>query len=292
MRAVRSQKICPKKKPAAKLTGSQSQDDSFQSNSSPMQNPAANPDSTAEARLNQHKPAKKTRNRIPSPQRERIIKKYVQGMGVTEISREENRNRETVAKIVNGDEVKKLVQATRAEFYGLASDAVDAVRYSLRENKDGRVGYKILMDIGVVPSQEEARNNAAQHVQEEEQQLTPYERAHAVDSFGKINRMMLALIRTVERKSEVYGSPLESVEEVFRNRTIVAVLDEITRGNSSRISMSDGIEWNRLRSLAKDVLNGKRSMRDAEILQAIEKYKGEDNEDEKDYEDEINDDDH
>jgi hypothetical protein len=70
MRAVRSPKIRSKKKLAAKLETPQAQDDRFQTNSSPIQNSAANPDSTAEVSLNQQKSrATASINRIQSNRR-------------------------------------------------------------------------------------------------------------------------------------------------------------------------------------------------------------------------------
>jgi DNA-binding CsgD family transcriptional regulator len=58
------------------------------------------------AGINQLKPAKRTRNRIPLAQRERILQESVAGKSITQIARKENRNRETVARIVKGDEIR------------------------------------------------------------------------------------------------------------------------------------------------------------------------------------------
>jgi hypothetical protein len=105
-----------------------------------------------QSRTNQHNPAKRKRNRIPPPQRERILQKYAAGKSIVAISSEERRNRETVTRIVHGPEMQQFVRAMREEFCGLGSDAIDAVRVALRENKDGKLGLQVLQSLGVILS--------------------------------------------------------------------------------------------------------------------------------------------
>jgi hypothetical protein len=50
----------------------------------------------------------------------------------------------------------------KAEVYGLASDAVAAVRHALQEQKDARIGYRLLMDIGAIPLPAEAQADTVQ----------------------------------------------------------------------------------------------------------------------------------
>ena len=108
--------------------------------------------STLETGLNQHKPAKRTRNRIPPPQRMRVLQKYAAGKSIVEIGREEGRNRESIAKIVRSDEMRDYVHFMREAFYGLADSALVAMRHALEVEKDGQLAYKILTDIGAVPT--------------------------------------------------------------------------------------------------------------------------------------------
>jgi len=95
-------------------------------------------------------PAKNPRTNVPSPQSARIIKRFISGQSIRKIAREEKRDRETVKRLVQSDEVREYVLALRAQFYGLGSDAVDAVQHQLRQEKNGRLGLEILRDIGVV----------------------------------------------------------------------------------------------------------------------------------------------
>jgi hypothetical protein len=228
----------------------------------------------AETSVNQHKPAKRTRNRVPPPQRERMLQKYVAGKSVALIAREEHRNRETVTRIVRGDEIQELVQRMRAEFYGLAFDAIEAVRHTLQQQKDGRVGYRLLMDIGAIPRPEEAEANAFQARQPDPEELTTYERIAAQDESGRINPWQLALVKIAEERDAIYGTSSLSLttDEILHNRTVVALINEMTGGENLNISLSSSIEWNRLKALAEDVLQGKRAVTDKEIVAVRKQY--------------------
>jgi hypothetical protein len=108
-----------------------------------------------------HTPAKKTRNRVPPPQRIRIMQKYAAGESIVQIGREEKRNRESIARIVNGDEMKELVRIKREELYGLADSALAALRHGLAVQKDGRLAFLLLTRLGIVPSEQEREAMAA-----------------------------------------------------------------------------------------------------------------------------------
>jgi hypothetical protein len=101
-------------------------------------------------------PTKKPRTNVPPPQSARIIEKFISGQSIRKIAREEKRDRDTVKRLVQSDEVREYVLKLRAEFYGLGSDAVDAVQHQLRQEKNGRLGLEILKGIGVVPSKRES----------------------------------------------------------------------------------------------------------------------------------------
>jgi hypothetical protein len=100
---------------------------------------------------NQPDPTKKPRTNVPPPQVARVIKRFISGQSLRKIAREEKRDRETVRRLVQADEVREYVLKLREEFYGLGSDAVDAVLHQLQVEKNGRLGLEILKGIGVVP---------------------------------------------------------------------------------------------------------------------------------------------
>lgn len=257
--------------PAKKNTFMSTVRGSQKSDVSPQRPTSENHESTLEPGLNHLMPAKKTRNRIPPPQRQRIIQKHIAGKSNVQIAREEGRNRESVARIVNGDEIQELVKRMRAEFYGLADDAIAAVRHTLQESNDGRVGYRLLADIGVIPSPAESPRNAIQAELPSQENLSPRERALGMDEFGRIDQLLLALGRIGEEAYEVYGMPAPTDQELWHMRSVAALIEEMTVGQTHRIGGSEG-EWNRLRGLAEDILQGKRAITDKEIVEVRKKY--------------------
>jgi len=154
--------------------------------------------------LNQQKPAKRKKTRIPPPQRERIVQKYALGKSIVAISSEEKRNRETVSRIVHGPEVAEFVQAMRERFYGLGCDAIDAIQHALREQKDGRLGIQLLNSIGVVPSSEER------------QLLTMSQAAAENTERDNINQIMARLIEGAIARDRAYGNRSTDLEDVLR----------------------------------------------------------------------------
>src|ERR1700722_12453769 len=94
---------------------------------------------------------KSTKTHVPPPQQVRMVQRHIAGQSIRQISREENRDRQTVTKIVRSEEMLKYVCSLRQRLYGLGEDALHAVENALCEQKDARLGYRLLMDIGVVP---------------------------------------------------------------------------------------------------------------------------------------------
>ncbi|HSY66713.1 MAG TPA: helix-turn-helix domain-containing protein [Terriglobales bacterium] len=89
--------------------------------------------------------------RIPAPQIERIKQRHIMGQSQREIARAEGRSRPTIARIVKSEEMLAYVQEMRERFFGLAPDALATIEFALREQKDARIAYEILRDVGVVP---------------------------------------------------------------------------------------------------------------------------------------------
>jgi len=127
---------------------------------SPQPTGATEPKSASKTSLNQRNPPKQTRDRVPPPQRERILQDYAAGKSITDISKQEKRNRQTVGKIVHGPEMAAHVQTLRERWYGLGPDAISAVEDALTNQKDGRLAFQFLASIGVVPSPAERETTA------------------------------------------------------------------------------------------------------------------------------------
>jgi hypothetical protein len=94
---------------------------------------------------------KTTRSRIPPPQIERIRQRHILGQSRREIARAEGRSRPTIARIVTGEEMQAFLQQMRERFCGLTPDALATLESAIREQKDARIAYEILRDVGVAP---------------------------------------------------------------------------------------------------------------------------------------------
>jgi hypothetical protein len=89
---------------------------------------------------------------IPFPQRARIKQRFVAGKNISQIAKIENRHWTTVAKIVRERDVREHVEDLRAKFYGTLEDVLIAVIRYVKNGKDGGLlGYKMLVDAGVIP---------------------------------------------------------------------------------------------------------------------------------------------
>ncbi len=160
--------------------------------------------SSFEPGTNRHKPAKKMRNRVPPPQRERILQKHVIGKSIIDISKEEHRNRETISKIVRGPEMHNLVREMRERFFGLASDAISAVEHALVEQQDGRLAFQLLSSIGVIPSAEQKISLAAQQTET------------VSDDDARVKKIMADLIEVAIERASIFGYREPQLEKDLR----------------------------------------------------------------------------
>jgi hypothetical protein len=151
--------------------------------------------------IDRHKPAKRKRNRVPPPQRERICQKYVAGKSVAQISREEGRNRETVTRIVTSDEMRAHVKRLREEYLGLGDAALSALRHALEKGKDGKLAYRVLKDSGVVPRESELM------------QILATEESTQGSQFGRIAAQLL--LTAIER-GRTFGYDVPEAEDLLK----------------------------------------------------------------------------
>lgn len=185
---------------------------------------------------------------VPPPQSARIMQRYVSGESIRQIAREEHRDRATVTKIVRSDEMNIFVQGMRERLYGLGIDAMDAIQHGLQKQKDARLGYQLLTDIGVVPSPQERCEIATQPVR---WTMTPFEAAMTEGTQGQMMRVAYGAACAIEVSSECYGFPLPTPEEVRHSRKVARVADQIADGQFTRICLADGAEEKRIRQLAE-----------------------------------------
>jgi hypothetical protein len=165
----------------------------------------SNSESTLVSGANQLNPAKQMRNRVPPPQRERILEKYIAGKSLKDIGKEESRNRETVARIVHGPEMQQHVRAMRERWFGLAPAAISAVQHALTEQKDGRLGFQLLFSIGVIPTPEER------------QTLTVSELQTGLNEDARVKKIMADLIEVTIERARLFGFRDEKLEEDLKH---------------------------------------------------------------------------
>jgi hypothetical protein len=104
---------------------------------------------------NQPKPVtQKVKTRVPPGQQAAIQASYLLGKSIRQIAREQKRDPATVSKIVKSPDMDRIVLDMREKFFGeLLPTALQSVQFALDEETDGRLGYQVMMDSGVVPNQ-------------------------------------------------------------------------------------------------------------------------------------------
>ena len=143
--------------------------------------------------------AKRGESRIPQPQVLRIMKRHVAGESARKISREEGRDRATIAKIVKSEDMAALVRSLREQLYGMAGQALRTVLEGMTDRKNELLAYKLLADIGVIPSAEErVRLQSAPVVNEPMQRF----------------KEQLARIVAIQlERRDTYGTPFPELDE-------------------------------------------------------------------------------
>jgi hypothetical protein len=112
--------------------------------------------------------AKEPVSRLPRPKVLRIQQRYIAGENQTVISRAEGCDRETVSRIVKSSEMTEYVERMREEFRGLVPDALVTLRYALQIQKDARIAYDVLRDVGVIPCEMQGQPAETSGLQTEE----------------------------------------------------------------------------------------------------------------------------
>jgi hypothetical protein len=154
------------------------------------------------------KSTKAPRTIVPPPQSQRIMQRFVAGQSIREISRQEGKARETVTKIVRSDEMSAFVRQMRESFYGLGVDALDAVRHSLCQKKDGQLGYKLLTDIGIIPPSEER------------QSLSVVSPSPEKGRDERVTELVRRLTEGARERARIFGMPMPENETVVDSQDV------------------------------------------------------------------------
>ena len=169
--------------------------------------PATNGSSTRNREVPRKKRSRAGTTSIPFPQRARIKQHFVAGQNISQIAKMENRHWTTVAKIVKERDVKEYVEDLRAKFYGALEDAlIAAIEYVKNGKQGGLLGYKMLVDAGVIPQ----KNGNYHPAMEAPRPVNP-------DPDGeqaRITMIATEMVRQGMKRQPFFRLPLTEVDEV------------------------------------------------------------------------------
>lgn len=192
------------------------------------------------------------RTTIPTPQSERIMQRYASGQSIRKISRSEGRARQTVTKIVRSEDMRKCACELRERLYALGDHALAAVEDGLVQQKDARLGYRLLEDIGAVPSVHEKPLLPADAEVTKPETLNRFELAIAEREDGTVSPIGVGLARMILEKSASFGWELPTPEEMRHNRMVADAIDEATSGNSVGLQLSNSVKWESMKALFEE----------------------------------------
>jgi hypothetical protein len=141
-------------------------------------------------------PSKLCGTTVPQPQVQRILCRYASGASVRQIARIEKRDRATVSKIVKSEDMTRYVASMRERFFALADDAIISVQKALQAG-DAELGYRLLKDVGIVPSKQEITIENAEPMNDQD---------------ARVRQVMIKMASCAIERNRVYGTPLPSVD--------------------------------------------------------------------------------
>jgi hypothetical protein len=160
---------------------------------------------TAQAAI-QHKPAKKTRNRIPPTKRIRVMQRYAFGENQTAIARNENLNRESVGRIVKSAEMEAFTEEIRERWRGLCDSAVESVRRLIAQD-DRQTVLRVLESNGIIATQGQVHNICAQP-------------APKSTGDARVKQLMEAFAGVAIERARVFKTPMPYLAEIAEENGI------------------------------------------------------------------------
>ena len=113
--------------------------------------------------------AKTHRPHISAAKIIRIERRHLEGQSAREIARAERCGRNTVARVVKAPELREHLERVRERIWGMADHAADVVFEAIVQNRDARISYELLRDIGVLPRASQIVQQPAQLVMTREE---------------------------------------------------------------------------------------------------------------------------
>jgi len=92
------------------------------------------------------------RTYTPPPQQQQIKRKYMEGMSIRQIAREEHKARETVTKIVRSPDMEEIVERLRQQMIPVLDEVVPALFRALKYSEDGGwLAFELAERFGGIP---------------------------------------------------------------------------------------------------------------------------------------------
>ena len=168
------------------------------------------PAATSQAAI-QHKPTKKTRNRIPPSQRFRVMQKYALGKNQTAIAREENLNRESVARIVKSAEMESFTEEMRERWRGLCENAIESVRRLIAKD-DKQTVFRVLESNGIIAPQGATLTHNIQTAEKPSQD-------------DRMNTLRARFADVMMERARVFKTPFPELAEIAEQHNIEVGFD-------------------------------------------------------------------
>ena len=148
----------------------------------------------------QPKPAKKARNRIPPVKRIRVMQRYASGENQTAIARNENLNRESVARIVKSAEMDAYTEEIRERWRGLCDSAVESVRRLIAKD-DKQTVFRVLESNGIIAPLGQGQNFSVQTATKPSQD-------------ERVKQLTVAFAEVAVERARVFGTAFPELAEV------------------------------------------------------------------------------
>jgi hypothetical protein len=87
---------------------------------------------------------------VPILRFERIKQLNDVGENIRRIAREEAKYQEDVRRIVRSYATQQYIEEVRMALYGLLENAIESIAYALDSERDGKLAYRLLVDLGVI----------------------------------------------------------------------------------------------------------------------------------------------
>jgi len=159
----------------------------------------------------QHKPAKKTRHRIPPSQRFRVMQKYALGTNQTAIAREEGINRETVGRIVKSAEMEAFTEEIRERWRGLCDSAVESVRRLIAQD-DRQTVFRVLESNGIIAPQGQVQNLSVQT-------------AASPNQDERVRNLRACFADVMMERAKVFRTPMPELAEIAKQHNVEVGFD-------------------------------------------------------------------